>query len=70
MSFETIEELLEQKAINGEHLHVKRYRDERHSSCICGEVWWTGQRWSQMPDRSSYMDNLDHSAEAAIRGIG
>lgn len=60
--YRVIEDLLEDKAIAGEHIHVKRYRDERHSVCICGEVWWTGRRWD-------YMERLDEVAEAARKGI-
>ena len=67
--YETIEEMLEQKAINGEHLHVRRYPDERHSVCICGEVFWTGERWAGMPDPFLYMDTLDGAAEARHKGI-
>lgn len=64
MKYEMIEEMLEQKAINGEHVHVKRHRDEKYSTCICGKVWWAGNRWSPMPDRSLYEDALAESGEA------
>lgn len=38
-----------------EHKHtIDPDSNSRHPNCICGEVFWTGTRWTAVPDESLY----------------
>lgn len=42
----------------GYGVHVTELGQElkRFPDCACGETYWDGHRWRQLPDRSAYED--------------